>query len=279
MARIRSVHPDICTDEILAEVSPSAERTFVRLWTHLDDEGRCIDNVKLLKAALYPLHDNMTANKVDQDISELVLYGLLIRYEAEGKRIIATKSKAWHNWQKPKHPTPSKLPEPARNHPCPPTPIRGSPTPQRGEDVPGSLHGVVDGVVDGVVVGGELRAPEHAGKLALPSNGSSPPATVSNTDHEFEQWWIGYPRKVGKPSALRAWRKARKSATYNQLAQALEAWTRAWNAQQRTRDKLPHAATWLNDHRWEDTPEADIPQPPEPKGFAGIRAALESQGS
>ena len=61
MARIRSVKPELCTSETMAEVSAEAERTFVRLWTHCDDEGRCKDNPKLLKAALFPLHDDCTS--------------------------------------------------------------------------------------------------------------------------------------------------------------------------------------------------------------------------
>src|SRR5262245_14354807 len=105
MARIRSVHPDICVDDVLAEVSARAERTFVRLWTHLDDEGRCVDNPKLVKAALYPLHDDMTAGEVDRDLEELVAHGLLLRYEVDGRKVIAAKNQAWHDRQKPKHPT------------------------------------------------------------------------------------------------------------------------------------------------------------------------------
>jgi hypothetical protein len=112
MPRIRSVHPDICDDETLAEVSAYAERTYVRLWTHLDDKGRGIDNPKLWKGKLYPLHDDVTSERVERDLAELSDRGLLIRYEVDGKRYLCAKAEAWAKYQKPQHPTPSKLPEP-----------------------------------------------------------------------------------------------------------------------------------------------------------------------
>jgi hypothetical protein len=116
MARIRSVYPDICTDETLALCSPRAERTFVRLWTHLDDAGRCIDNPLLIKAALYPLHETMTADEVATDLAELEDLDLIFRYVADGKKILAAKPESWTARQKPRHPSPSKLPEPPEHY-------------------------------------------------------------------------------------------------------------------------------------------------------------------
>jgi DNA replication protein DnaC len=78
---------------------------------------------------------------------------------------------------------------------------------------------------------------------------------------------------VGKPSARRAWRTARKTASVDQLTDALKAWEQAWRAQRRASDRIPHASTWLNDRRWEDPPDTPRPVVIEPKGFAGIRAA------
>jgi hypothetical protein len=93
-------------------VSASAERTFVRLWTHLDDDGRGVDNAKLWKGKLYPLHDDVTAALVEADLAALAALGLLIRYEADGRRYLSAKAEAWSKWQRPQHPTKSKLPPP-----------------------------------------------------------------------------------------------------------------------------------------------------------------------
>lgn len=110
MARIRSVKPELCTSETMAEVSAVAERTFVRLWTHCDDEGRCKDNPKLLKAALFPLHDDVTVADVDAHLWELSDRGLIVRYSVAGDPFLHVPS--WHDHQKPQKRQPSKLPAP-----------------------------------------------------------------------------------------------------------------------------------------------------------------------
>jgi hypothetical protein len=111
MARIRSVHPDLCVSETMAQVSAEVERTFIRLWIHCDDSGRCVDNPKLLAAQLFPLHDEMDADEVNGHLDELAGRGLIQRYEHDGKRYIAVSS--WLTYQKPQRPTPSKFPEPS----------------------------------------------------------------------------------------------------------------------------------------------------------------------
>jgi hypothetical protein len=172
MARIRSVHPDICLDETLAEVSARAERTFVRLWTHLDDEGRAKDNPKLIKAALYPLHDDMTSAEVEADIRELIGLGLLLRYEVDGVRVIACKSGSWGERQKPRHPSPSRLPAPPQGY----RPPDGTPPPPSGEQRNDRRTVTADrrkphagvGVGDG----------EGVGVTPVDSNGSAPSLTL-----------------------------------------------------------------------------------------------------
>lgn len=114
MARIRSVHPELCIDDALALTSAPAERTFVRLWPHLDDEGRAVDNALLLKAALYPLHLDVTTEDLEHDLTELASRGLITRYEVDGKRYLAAKPDAWSRYQKPRHKIASKLPAPDR---------------------------------------------------------------------------------------------------------------------------------------------------------------------
>ena len=110
MPRIRSIHPDACDSEKLSSLSDSAERTFFRLLTHTDDEGRGEDRPKLLAAKLYPLHDDKDAGTVDADLDELQSIGLVVRYEVGGKRFYAIPT--FTDWQNPRHPTASKLPGP-----------------------------------------------------------------------------------------------------------------------------------------------------------------------
>lgn len=107
--RIRSIPPDACDDDVIAATSTYAFRTWVFLWTHLDDMGRGVDSAKLWAGKLYSLNDKMTEDRVEKDLSELEERGLLIRYEVDGKRYLACAPAYW-SWQKPQHPTPSKLP-------------------------------------------------------------------------------------------------------------------------------------------------------------------------
>lgn len=110
MARIRSVNPSICISDDMADLDARYERTYVRLWTHLDDEGRGRADPRLIKAAIYPLHDAMTPEEVLHDLDTLVGAGLLVRYEADGVGYIHCPT--WHEYQKPNRPVPSKLPAP-----------------------------------------------------------------------------------------------------------------------------------------------------------------------
>jgi hypothetical protein len=110
MPRIRSIHPDACDSDKLSRLSDSAERTFFRLLTHTDDEGRGEDRPNLLASKLYPISDDKTADTIDSDLDELQAVGLLARYRVNGKRYYAIPT--FGDWQKPRHPTASKLPPP-----------------------------------------------------------------------------------------------------------------------------------------------------------------------
>lgn len=111
MARIRSVHPGICSSEDMVDMPAEVERTYVRLWTHCDDDGRAKDNPRLIKAALFPLLDDMTAEVIDEHLDELAKRDLIVRYEVEGVRYLSIPS--WERWQKPQKKRPSLLPAPS----------------------------------------------------------------------------------------------------------------------------------------------------------------------
>lgn len=114
MARIRSVSPDVCTDQGLVGLSGDAERLYVRLWTHLDDDGRCEDDLLLLKAALFPRHRHIGEDEIAGWLTELVENGQIVRYERGGMRLITAKPDAWVKYQKPRRKIDSKLPAPTR---------------------------------------------------------------------------------------------------------------------------------------------------------------------
>jgi hypothetical protein len=94
----------------MATLPAALERTYVRLWTHCDDDGRAIDNPRLIKAALYPLNDEQTHQTIDTELDQLQERGLITRYEVDGFRFLAVVK--WHQYQKPQKKVESKYPPP-----------------------------------------------------------------------------------------------------------------------------------------------------------------------
>lgn len=73
------------------------------------------------------------------------------------------------------------------------------------------------------------------------------------SDESFDEFWAEYPRKVSKPSAMKAWNKLKPDEDLTeQIMTGLEKWR---NSDDWARDNgryIPYPATWLNDRRWED---------------------------
>lgn len=110
MARIRTVKPSFFTSLTITALPLSARLTFIGLWTYADDEGRGVDDPRLVKAEVWPLDDDMTARKIDRDLARLADDGLIIRYQVDGRRFLQITN--WGEHQRVNRPTPSKHPVP-----------------------------------------------------------------------------------------------------------------------------------------------------------------------
>lgn len=119
MARIRTIKPEFFTSLTIADLTPEQRLTFIGLWTQVDDEGRCVDDARLIKAALWPL-DDRTASDIEIDVKALDAVDLITRYVCRGKRYIAVTN--WHEHQKINRPSESKFPAPEDGQPLPPDP-------------------------------------------------------------------------------------------------------------------------------------------------------------
>lgn len=74
-----------------------------------------------------------------------------------------------------------------------------------------------------------------------------------NISVEFEELWKLYPRKIGKPKALKAYEKARKNgATYEEVKQGIQAYCRQIEALQTDTPYIKHGSTWFNNEGWKD---------------------------
>jgi hypothetical protein len=110
MARIRSIKPGFGTSEAIAHLSLGCELHFAKLWTYADDEGRGLDNARLIKGAIWPLRDEVDVDQVEDWQGELARAGRIVRYEAIGKRYFQVVN--WDEHQKPQHPKASEYPPP-----------------------------------------------------------------------------------------------------------------------------------------------------------------------
>lgn len=66
----------------------------------------------------------------------------------------------------------------------------------------------------------------------------------------FAEFWLAYPKKVGKGAAEAAWKKQRPSLPDVLLAIGRQTKSEQW--QKEGGQFIPNPATWLNQKRWED---------------------------
>lgn len=101
MARIRSVHPGLFTDEAFVSASAYARLLFIGLWTEACDDGVFEWKPVVLKMRLFP------ADTVDMDalLAELVAYDLVQHTEILGKSYgIVQRFKWLQRQEKRQHP-------------------------------------------------------------------------------------------------------------------------------------------------------------------------------
>lgn len=80
----------------------------------------------------------------------------------------------------------------------------------------------------------------------------------TDTADEFDRWYSRYPRKEAKDAARKAFTKARKHASLQELLTGLDQYIRAVEGKERQYIALP--GSWLNAGRWQDElPETTKP--------------------
>lgn len=118
MARIRSIKPEFCVSEQLAECSPNARLVFALMWMFCDDQGIHPAKPKTLKAEIFPM-DDFTGEQVAEWVGELIKVRLLREYTIGSETYwIVT---GWSKHQ--------KIDKPSKKHP--PPLAEDSPSPRR----------------------------------------------------------------------------------------------------------------------------------------------------
>lgn len=98
MARIRSVHPSLFTDEAWVSCSPLARILYIGLWTDADDQGLFEWKPLQIKMRLLPGDGVNTGELLD----ELTAVDLVKPYEVDGKRFGAIRD--FRKFQRPQKP-------------------------------------------------------------------------------------------------------------------------------------------------------------------------------
>ena len=237
MGRSRSVKPEICTSETMARVSAEVERTFVRMWTHCDDEGRCKDNPRLIKAGCFPLHDDVTPDVISDHLDVMEKEGMIVRYEVEGVATLSIPS--WSKHQHPQRRTKSTLAPPPPSPPAETTPSASPPRDIRDTYSPVVVVG--EGDVE-VVVEVEVAAE------AVEVERQLSPREIKNL---WTEWYAIYPRHESPAAGLKAYTKVIKVERISPVV-LLEAARRYRDLPGREPRYTKMPATWLNQGCWDD---------------------------
>lgn len=100
MARIRMIKPEFFDDPDVGELSAEAALFFIGLWTQADREGRIEDDMRRLKARIFPYRG------VDCEALAVELHGrdMIRRYQEQGKCFIWIRNFTKHQRPHPKEP-------------------------------------------------------------------------------------------------------------------------------------------------------------------------------
>lgn len=74
---------------------------------------------------------------------------------------------------------------------------------------------------------------------------------------DFETFWAAYPRKVGKPQAVKAFDKAIKRTDIRAMIAGLQRCQSSLDWTKREGQFIPHPTTWLNRDGWNDVLDPD----------------------
>jgi hypothetical protein len=223
MSRIRSIKPTFWTDGNIVSMSAFARLFYIGMWNFtLCDHGHVSDDAMALKLQILPM-DDVDPNRL---LQEILSTGRVERIRSASDRTYLS-IKRFTDHQKI---------DPRWRTRCPACAEKDSLEPA---ETPVSL--------------GELtETPEDSPQLPLGRDGMGRDGKkdLSSKQDEFDQWYRLYPKKEAKGAAQKAFIKARKTASLEELVSGLRRYLQATKGTDRQFIHLP--ATWLNQQRWMD---------------------------
>jgi hypothetical protein len=117
MPRIRTIKPELWTDELLGSLPIEVRLLFIGLISNADDEGRFRAHPRGVRAAVFPF-DDISVEQVDNWLNHLARKGRIVIYDdADGQRYGQVRKFKEH--QQINRPTLSRLPAPPEKLPEP----------------------------------------------------------------------------------------------------------------------------------------------------------------
>ncbi len=237
MARFRTIKPEFWTSEQVMECSTNVRLLFLGTWNFCDDEGRHPWAPRQLKALIFP-SDDFTVAEIEAMLNQLAKVDLIRKYTVEGRSYFYVTG--WKH-QKIDKRQPAKFPAPVED--------RSETIPLPFDECSTNGQGTVDDGIQNTEVEKKEASLRSASVCSLRSH------TVHTQD--FEEFWEAYPKRDGSnPKALakKKFKEAVRSGVKPQAiilaAEQLAAYHQSKN--QIGSQYVPHAATWLNQRRWED---------------------------
>lgn len=235
MARIRTIKPDFWTDGNMVKLSPFARLLYIGMWNFtLCDHGHVADDAMKLKLQILPV-DNVD---IDELLAEIMSQGRVVRVaDQDGRTYLLVKRFEDHQKIDPRWKT--RCPACAQVDSLTLTETQGS----LGE----------------LTVTPEVSPTLTLGREGMGRESKKTPSSPAEPSMEFDRFWAQYPRKVGKIAAEKAFTKAMKRTTLEQMLSGLELLKRETAG--KDIDFTPHAASWLNAGRWDDEPSTATNKP------------------
>lgn len=268
MARIRSVHPGLASDEAFMSMSMAAKAAWSLLWTECDDAGVFEWKPIVLKARIFPA-DNVDFTAV---LAEYEALNCVRRVELEGKAYGVVRN--FGKFQRPKNPS-YRFPDGARDPEFTsvrvgggdnPPPALPQPTP-RAPEIPPQMK-------------------EEGGRKGEEEIEDKPlsPARLAERDLKaaaraaFHDWYSAYPKHTEPVEAEKVYVRvvASRKATIEQLLAGARSYAAQVSRDNTEKRFIKAPPVWLNKGCWADE---EIPPPrtqPNVTPFRGTHDASRS---
>ena len=251
MPRIRTIKPEFWRSPDVMELDYFQRLLFIGLWNLADDMGRGVFSPEAIAADLFLSEYSLNPHGVLTEVSNaFAMYDELdmVQVYVVGRRKYF-QIQNWGEHQKINRASNAKFPSPDQGEPVVQCVVT---------DDSVNTHG---GLTEGSVRAHDRNREQGTGNREqgnIPSTevDETKPTTTKRKRHnyppEFEQWWKLYPRHVGKPDALKAWKQA--DVTEADLNTLTRDHAHAWREAGTDTNFIPHPATWLRREGWNDEP-------------------------